>query len=140
MAEQPSLFDFLPQAEEVREEPWWVRDPQTPTDVARAKLWRGKHPLSGVASTGPLALHADESLTCGGCVFFERHATQGEGIWPRPKCVFGANKTADGRVTAAPRYLVPAPGQHYPEAYGGFDSDLEPWFRACPDHQEAARG
>lgn len=131
MNEQLPLFDETP----AEVEPWYVRKPVSPTDRKRAKLWRGEHPLSGVASTGHLTLHPDETLTCGSCVFFERHQAQGEGVWPEPKCTWGATRNAEGRITAAPRYLVPIPGRWYIAALEDLDSDLCEWFRACKSYQ-----
>lgn len=139
MNDQPSLFDALP-AEEAREEPWWVRSPVTSVDRQRAKIWRGRHPLSGVHSTGPLGLHSDESLTCGGCQFFERHRAQGESVWPRDKCVFGAARREDGTIAAAPRFLAPAPGEWCPPVFEGTEQDLYEWFRACTDYEPAEAG
>ncbi|WP_035696905.1 hypothetical protein, partial [Glycomyces tenuis] len=62
MSDQPTLFDTAPVAE-----PWYVRRPASVMDRKRALIWRGQHPLSGVASAGHLALHPDTTLTCGGC-------------------------------------------------------------------------
>lgn len=131
---QPSLLDALPAAEPVQE-PWWVRNPTTALDRQRAKIWHGRHPLSGVAATGPLGLHPDKGSTCGGCRFFEQQPAQGEGAWPRPKCVFGATRREDGSIAAATRYLVPAPRRWYERTFEDTEQDLEPWFPACTDHQ-----
>lgn len=133
MSDQPTLFDTTPVPE-----PWYVREPASVMDRKRAKIWRGEHPLSGVASAGHLTVHPDATLTCGSCRFFERQAAQGESIWPRPKCVFGAARDEEGRITAAPRYLVPARGRWYEQAVEELDSDLCDWFPACKSYEEAS--
>jgi hypothetical protein len=136
LPKQPSLFDSDDEATDV-EEPWWVRNPATPLDVKRAKIWRGEHPLSGVENTGHLAVAPGETRTCGTCMFFERRPAQGQDIWPEPKCVFGATRNGEGRITVAPRYRVREPGRWYEPVFEEIDADLQPWFPACKDHQEA---
>lgn len=138
-AAQPSLFDDEPSPAPPAdvEEPWWVRNPPTEHLRKLAMMWRGEHPLSNVASSGYLAVHPDESLTCGGCKHFEHYPAQGQSIWPPAKCTLGATRGADGRITAAPRFPVKVPGAWYPETFEDQPFDLQPSYRACRSHEAA---
>lgn len=102
------------------------------------EIARGRHPLSLGLDGPPLRLHLaarfagpdERGPTCGTCV--HRQVFQSG----RPKCTAASQQKSRQALPGEPNEHGHVYYRHYPRARGGVETDVAPWFPACPEYRE----